>query len=279
MKNLVMSSGKFGEAGLCPRLFLFSAINEYEPIQKSDYLESGDLFHRMLESHYKEKIDGRKPGLQEIVTAGRNAAARDLDLKAEEVEETIKLYTEYHSHYQYETWIPLHVEEPFIKVLYEDPEIRIIVEGKIDLIAQSDIGKEQLIVDHKKTSRENKQYDRDNQKLIYCWATGINDFVINSCGTQKSKKADDRFKRSYFTYSPYQIQEWVDNSVELAFEVLDRIEKKKFPGRYTACITKFGYQCNFYNVCNAPPELWQHKLQTEFKKKCHDLFKPEEKKL
>ena len=267
--NFLLSTSKINNASVCPRLFYFHDILEREPISKPAHLESGDLFHQMLEMHYNSKINNDSS--INIIEASRNIAAKTLDLSGEDVEETIKLYKEYVGHYQYETWIPLAAEESFCKQLYASDDLNIFVEGKIDLRIETKAGGSNAVVDHKKTGRDNTPPERDNQKLAYCWATGYRDFIINQCGTQKSKKIDDRMKRYYFHYDDHQIQEWIDSTIDLAMEILDRMASNKYPARYTGCI-KYGYKCSFYDVCNSQQDLWEWKLKSEFKKKDHNLF-------
>lgn len=268
MQNLVLSTSKINTASICPRLFFFSEVLELEPLSKPDYLESGDLFHRMLEEHYNTKIQGNKPDKNAIINTARNAAAKELELNSEEVESTIKLYSEYHDHYQYEIWKPIAAEEKFIKQLYGDDQVRIFYEGKIDLVVETKDGF--AIVDHKKSGRDDTPVDRDNQKISYCWAKEINEFIINFCGTQKSKKIDDRFKRYYFRIEKHHIEDWIESTIDLGFEMLHRIENRQYPARYTGC-KKFN-RCTFYDVCNSQTELWDWKLKSEFKKKDHKLF-------
>ncbi len=272
--NLILSPSRINNT-VCWRLVLFSDVLEYEPINKAHYLETGDLFHKFLEHHYLLKKETKELQVEKVLELGLNHAAKNLSISQEDTTKVVKLYKEYANHYRFEEWIPLEVEQAFSKILFEDETIRIIMEGKIDLIAQINSRKEEkIVIDHKMVSSDREQFDRDNQKLCYAWATGIREFVINQCGTQSSYNVDKRLTRKYFSYTKYQIEDWVSETVDLGKEMYERLINKRFPGRYNACV-KFG-KCTFYDVCNSPNDNWAYKLKSEFRKKTHNLFPKEE---
>lgn len=274
MKNIVLSVSKINNFSLCKRLFFFSDVLDREPLNIDSKLESGSLFHELLKNHYNSKMTEKEIDFERVIDQARNYSSVNLDLDTEDIEKTLKLYAEYFHFYQYENWIPKDVEQSFIKEIYSDDDLRLFIEGKIDLIVETKNGL--AVVDHKKTGYDSDPVDRDNQKLAYCWATGIKEFIINQCGTQKTKKLEDRLRRYYFRFTDQQIKEWEDSVIDIAFEMLDSLSSNRYPARYISC-ARFGRKCNFYEVCNSNTELWDWKLKTDFKKKDHNLF-PKEKK-
>ena len=69
------------------------------------------------------------------ISAGEYLAIK-MDLEAAVSESVIYQFSEYCKYYQYDGWHPLAVEEVGSKVLYEDEDLKIIYNFKIDLVAE-----------------------------------------------------------------------------------------------------------------------------------------------
>lgn len=269
--TVVVSVHKINDIELCSRIFRYNHILRIEPLEKPAYMEAGDIFHQCLDMHYRSKIGTKVMTHDEVVAAARAEVCK-MDLPVEDGEDAIKSYIEYREFYENEEWIPEASEAPFAKELYADDDVRIIVEGKIDLLVTVPRTQERITVDHKRSGRDTEPPDRDNQKLCYAWASERSTFVINFVGTQKSKKVAERLKRYQFQYSQHQIDEWKESAIYNVMEMLRHQKMDIWPARYSSC-TKFGKKCTFYDVCNTTPDNKAYKIATTMKpKKAHDLF-------
>jgi len=280
MKNLILSTDKLNNFEDCPRLYEYSHIKNLTSKIKPKYFSEGDFIHRILEIYYTDIMKGRKQELNFYIELARNLAITQFstELSHEEIEEIIKVFSEYYNFYQIEPWKILKVEEPFAKVILEDSklDLRIIVRGKSDLIVETqgiNAG-----VDHKFIARNMTLSDRDNQKLCYSWAFSLKDFFINSIGKQKSLKLEDKFKRIYFNYSKHQIDEWIENTINSALEMIRYFELDHFPIRYKSCINLFGSKCTFHDLCNTSPDNRAYKLNEFVVKEEYDIMAKSENK-
>jgi hypothetical protein len=268
MINLLLSTEKINDLNTCPLLYYNKHELKQAPSKKANFLEAGELIHEMLAFYYLGLIPNNpKPNLDNILTHGRNYAAKNLLLQAIEVEEVIKDFRLYHNHYSgSETWQIDAVEEPFAKLLYENAQIRIAVTGKVDLRITTNNGRGiPVVVDHKYEATFRQKFDRDNQALCYAWAYDVNDFVYNRIGKQKdvSKKLA---REPYFCFSKYQIEDWKAATIETALDLYRYHEREVFPMRYTGCHAN-GYRCTFYDICNTSPDNREYKLKTTFNKR------------
>jgi len=181
-----------------------------------------------------------------------------------------KSYIAFH---QNDTWTIEATETPFAKVLFESEvqDIRIIIQGKADLIATTAQGIP-VIVDHKVVSQNRAHYERDNQILLYCWAMERRDFIINQLGKQKTLPAKDKFRRLYFNVTDNQINEWKEATIWKALELTRYYELNYYPHRYSSCNFQ-GRKCVFYEVCNTEKDNWEYKLEGNFiTKEDYDLM-------
>lgn len=278
MKNLILSTDKLNAFEDCPRLYEYSHVKNLTSPVRAKYFTEGEFIHKILEIYYTDIMKSRKQDLNFYIEIARNLAITQFSglLDHEEFEGIIKVFSEYYNFYDSNTsWKILEVEVPFAKVLLEDDklDIRIIVRGKSDLIIETQGIK--AGVDHKFLGRNMEMSDRDNQKLCYSWAFDLKDFFINSIGKQTSLKLEEKFKRIYFSYSQYQIDEWVENTINSALEIIRYYELGNFPIRYKSCINLFGKKCTFHDVCNTSPDNRAYKLSEFTVKEEYDLMRKE----
>jgi hypothetical protein len=164
----------------------------------------------------------------------------------------------------------LNVETPFAYELFSDDSIRIIISGKIDLLVNfKGIGRgasyERLPIDHKTFSRDSVILRKSNQFINYCNAVGSNYIVINRIGLQKTKSAEDRFKRIPLSYDPIYIKQWRDNLTKMLLnEYLGCIASEAWPEKPTSC-NKFNRLCEYYSICDSSgQDAKDNKLNNEF---------------
>lgn len=266
MINLLLSVEKINDFETCPLLYCYKHETRITSLHKKPALETGDLMHVILAKVYTEIMQGKRPDYELIYDLARNHAAKTLDIKSEEVEETIKSAGEYFKYYGGAgTWEILGVEEPFAKELYTSEDLRIVITGKNDLRVRTMSGKGPIaIVDHKYEGRFEEKPERDNQPIAYCWAYEVSDFIYNRIGKQKSKKIEERLIRPYLSYAKYQIADWVDSVKEAAREILVCHERSKWPMKFKFCNFR-NAKCDFYDICNTTPDNREYKIETEFK--------------
>jgi len=269
LQTILISANKLDKIQTCHRLFSYTSIKELGSFSKPSYMDEGDLFHKLLELYYRAKKEVTDYNIESLIELGRNHAAALTNISQEEIEQNINLFREYILYYQQESWIPQEVEIPFAFSILEDEDagLRIVLEGKIDLLAKDEKTGQELVIDHKRVGRNSTPYDRDNQKLSYCLVTGRRDFIINQIGDQKSLSVDKRLSRYYFNISQHMIDEFVENTIYWTFEMLKIMkmesEGETPPGNYRGCTMYFN-KCAFYDVCNTTPDNREYKLNQQY---------------
>lgn len=271
MRNLLLSSQRLNKLEQCPRLFFFEHELNKVPVEKPKYFVEGEFVHSILEHYYTSKINNTVD-LDSTIEFARNKAT-ELEITIEESEILLKLFLDYVSFHSNESWTIEGTEVPFAKVLFEDSskDIRVIIQGKVDLLATSKEGIP-LIIDHKVVSQNRQTYERDNQILLYCWALERNDFIINQLGKQKTLPPKDKFRRQYFNVPSHLIEEWKEGTIWKALELLRFHELNYYPHRYSSCNFQ-GRKCTFYEVCNGTKDTWEYRLEGNFTtKEDYDLM-------
>lgn len=272
-QTVLISASQLDTIQLCHRKHYFRDILNLSTIEgiKDEGLEKGDLFHYLLDLHYKSIIDSKGDSLIKLETAtelGLNQATK-LNLGDEESNGIIKLYGEYRDYYPFDEsiWEPEESEVPFAVVVYEDDELVIILQGKIDLLAINKKVNLPLIIDHKYSSKNYPVSSRDTQNLSYCLATGRRDFIINQCGDQKSYSPDKRFLRPSFCYSEHQIDEFRQDVIYWTLEIVKnhmRVEQgEHIPANRKAC-KFFNKLCTYWELCETSPDNVAGKINSDF---------------
>lgn len=248
----------------CPRKTSLSYVLRYAPAQTDADLDIGALVHIALENHYKE-LKKRELTYDSIVEKGielMRSEVLHMDLPVDQGELCVKTYLEYSQFRRGESWIPIEIEQPFSKVIYESPELVILYEGVIDLIFE-DIEISTGICDHKK-QKQNRQISMSpNQFKGYCWATGLRNVIINKIGFQKTLPPEKKFARVVLSYPKALIDEWERTAIYHGRRYAAYLELAEFPPNFSACDLYKG--CLYRRVCNAIPEVREHILDTEFR--------------
>lgn len=292
MKNLVLSPSSLNEIQLCQRRFYFSRVLRRVPFIKAEPLVKGDLMHVLLENYYLHRMEdnNRLPIMDamEAATEKGRQHAITIDLPVVESENIIKVFHEYVDYYKEERWVPIAVEQPFSKVLYEREDIvsseldetgnpvilvegvRLLIEGKIDCVFRLVDGNI-VITDHKTGKRFMKATKLSNQGFAYAFGTGIPNFIYNRIGFQKTYEPKDRFVRPNFSYTEEDIDSWADETIYWAEYILKCIETNYYPANFTSC-DKFG-GCIYKSVCERPPQHRMEALEKNFQQAPeHDIF-------
>lgn len=219
-------------------------------------MDIGTLIHKMLEVYYQllqwSHTDTRETRRLEAIAFGRRAAVDLVSLSTDDVETGIRTFNEYLAYYKDEDIQPVEVEAAFSRVLFENDEYQVLLEGKKDLVAVLQGIK--WVIDHKTTGKKGFLSGLSNQFFAYAWASDTNTVVINSIGTQKSDTSKpvplkDRFRRLFVSFTQDQIQEWYENAVSAISLWLKYMEIGKYPMNLTACQGKWGL-CQFHAICS-----------------------------
>jgi hypothetical protein len=268
--NLVISPSGLTTFEVCTQLFDYAHNQRLVSVEANFPKDFGIYTHTLLETYYNIIKSGENWG--EALKLTRAKHERDY-LQADGVSVEIhhkaldKLF-KYANYWKAERWRPLEVEKKFSIIIYEDDYLRIIIEGKIDLIVEQ--GMDDIIVVDHKTGQAREHPALDNAPFAYCLATDRRVFVYNILAT-KDGPANKVFDRQVCRYTKSQLEEWTADVVDHGKRMVQHLAENRWPKVLTGC-TRFG-KCDFYRVCYGPPEGRQYILDNFFKKgKPHDLF-------
>lgn len=262
--NILIDSSVMNTFEKCPTLMKYEHVDHYRfRGGKKPYFDKGELWHIGARAYYrmrkeeKEWDDCVKEGFERIM----KVAPKFLSMTNEDLEDVITAFMAYCEHYRFERWTILEIERPFRVVLYEDDELRIIIQGRIDLIV--DTGQIILPVDHKTESRRDEPGPLNNQFMLYCYAAKTNNLMVNKVGFQKSLPAQEKYYRVLLSYDDDNLAEWKDEFIFKVREIVEYARLDWFPHRYTSCKDKYG-KCTFYEICKTPRIARQTKLDSQF---------------
>lgn len=232
---------------------------------QESYFEKGTVLHYFMELYYKAKLNKEtidQAKLEEIVERGR-IKSLDYDLTTEEVAETIFQFREYHRFYEDENIIPLYVEEPFTVEIYSDQKIQVLIAGQPDLIFKYSGSSDIIVMDHKRMSRNTDYSPLRNQFNLYATALKTDTVIVNKIGFQKTLKPKDRFLRTPFVYNPESLDEWKQEAVREAKEmILYNDGSKGFPKNRTSCEKWNG--CYLQRYCATRPSGREFLIGSEY---------------
>lgn len=278
MKTFSIDSQTLNMVQMCPRKTQYSFVYNLQPQEREESLEKGDLMHKMLEVYYSMRLDSgpnlESPLWKELIVSGippgsNNVAvaidagmyfASMMSIPSEVSEEVIDQFKAYCDYYAHDEWHPLSVEEVGSKILYQDDDLTIVYNYKIDLIAEK--GRIVAPFDHKTGSRRQEPSSLSNQFIGYCFAIGSNNIIVNKIGFQKTLKPAERFQRYILTIDEQRILEWQKNSIWWAMQYAQYWEDKYFPMNLTSCDKYSG--CIFKRVCESDPDNRDWKLKRDF---------------
>lgn len=196
-----------------------------------------------------------------IFLGRRYMAVQSENITTDEGEEVIKNFSEYVDFYQNDGWQPIEVEAAFSRILYESPELVLILEGRIDLVTDSRSGR--TVVDSKSASRRQTPVLLSNQFIGYAWATDVPSVTVDKIGFQKTLKAEERFQRHILSYPKEIKEEWREWAIYWGKMIVFYIREGIFPPNFTSC-DKYG-GCIFLPVCSTTPSAREWKATTLFK--------------
>lgn len=270
-KVFVVDSQKLNSIQSCIRKYQYAFMQNREEQAPQIQFEKGELIHLGLEFYYKSrqvKYKWEENGIthahvvQQSIDFMRKRAV-EMHTDVEELEDVIRIFIEYCSHYHNDGWDDIiSVEKVASKVLYEDSSLILMYEGKVDLIVGLNISGQRypIPVDHKSYSRKYPVSDMNNQFLGYVWLMDSNYIEINLIGFQTSVKPSDKFIRELLYYSPERINEWKDNTIFSLRQAIAYIDNNLFPMNLTSCNGMYNKGCQFRQVCQSNLNDRQDKL-------------------
>jgi hypothetical protein len=167
---------------------------------------------------------------------------------------------------------PDHVEVGFSEKIYEDNQRLYILEGRIDLLGQIAGNVENGWADHKFQSRERDLYLKSIQFRNYAMVTKLSIGVVNYIRFAKKIEKDKTFKRAVISFSRLEMEAWRHELIQIFHRIDDFLNEQLSSievRNWAACSGRFGYKCEFTELCeewNNPP-LVQLKKEAEFKQK------------
>lgn len=259
---LIINSSYLNLAQGCFRKYQFSAEKNLEPVFGNRRMEEGSLIHQALEFHYK----GIKAGvsLAEIIPGAINQvrlSAGELSRSPEEVDNVIRVYSLYADFYKFDTWIPLEIEQPFVFTLFETDDLKVLYEGKVDLVVKHSQTGETSIVDHKSEEKATIPQPLSNQFMSYMLGNKVNRIIINKLGFQKKDPPSGRFKRQTLMLSQDVLEEWRESAIYHTLHLDKAIQAGYFPPTYSEC-----WRCIFKEICALPVNGREDQLRLLFKR-------------
>jgi len=266
---IAIDSTKLNVLQLCARKYNWVFNESRSPITKPDFLERGDLMHKMLASYYSmrryrtrwvQNNQTHDDVVKICLRVGEHFAIA-MQLHPDDVHDTMYQFEEYCKHYEHDGWDRvLAIEQPGSFVLYEDDQLCVMYDMKPDLVLQLDNGI--FPVDHK-TAKQRKEPSRlANQFMGYCFGLHCNNIGINKIGFQKTLKPAERFNRYTLSYPDDVLVEWKDNTIWWVKEFLRHVEEDYWPANLTSC-DKYG-GCVFQYVCIKERIAREYELKRSF---------------
>jgi hypothetical protein len=252
----------------CGFFTFLNFIKNYRPNEIAAPIERGDLGHTLLEVYYKLLKKGYEwnDAVEKATEVGREHYQK-LSLDLQTSEWIVKSFHQYTDYYKFDGIKILGVEDAFSFVIYEDDELIIAYEGKIDLFAEFP-GLGETVVDHKWRAMKADYIGLDNQLIGYSIAKNTNLIYINEVGLQKSYEPEKKFRRVPIPIGEGVKERWLKNTVMWA-KILDHsIQNNVWPQSHlktaplgiTQCV-----KCVFNKICNSESdEVMLRKIQDEF---------------
>lgn len=266
--SIILDATMIDTLQLCACKFNYRFNHNKVTPEKAKPLDRGTLVHIGLESYFGCLKEGFRftNAVDRMVEDVRIETVTNSDLDPDVSKRVVDVLIEYVNYWRHtdETLTIKEVEASFAYELYSDEFIKLIMIGKIDLIAD-DNKYTNLPYDHKSYDRDYPSRRLTNQFLNYSYATGSNYLIVDKVGFQTSLKAEQKFKRIPLSYDPLVLSQWKDNTVKWAFAYLQMASENSWPLNLTSC-DKFNRQCEYYEVCDSSGvEAKEYKLLTNFR--------------
>ena len=241
-------------------------IQNYRTDSKVLPMERGDLGHTVLEVYYKLLLKGYSwnDAVEQATIKGREHY-QNLNLDLQTSEWVIKTFHQYSEYYKHDGIRILGVEETFSFIIYEDDELIVVYEGKIDLQAEFPV-LGVSILDHKWRAMKADYSPLDNQFIGYAIATKSSLVYVNEVGLQKSYEPEKKFRRVPISIGEGVKERWIKNTISWA-KILDfNIQNNVWPQSHlktaplgiTQCV-----KCQYNRICDSENDAEMERKITE----------------
>jgi hypothetical protein len=212
----------------------------------------GSIGHTLTNTYYTALKDGKD--WNEAIELAANAARESyplMDITAEQAEVTIKFFYSYAEFYKYDGMKVLGVEESFSIPLYEDDDLILVYEGKIDLKCElPNLGK--TLLDHKFRARMVDYSPLDNQFIGYAIAEDTNVMYVDEIGMQKSKEPKERYRRVPLSFTTGMKDRWIKNTIGWGKTLDFYLQNNYWPMQWlTGREGPLCRQCEFHDICDS----------------------------
>ena len=254
---LELNSHSLSDYQMCEKRFQYNFINNYQSKETHYPFKRGAAIAKYLFYWYEARLrryDNNK--LRAFEDKLFKRMIKDDSFYDPKWEQDDKLLIAsrlmgYFNKYRNETYQIISVEKGFSKVIFENEYSYFIYSGRPDLVV--DFGRYGIgPIDHKSESRENNLASFQNQFVGYCWAIGSQIGLVNYIGLQKDFKEGDILRRTFFTFTPSQINKWKSDTIKWYRKIAQSVANKDFT-RSWRCEGKYGI-CMYYAVCTAGTE-------------------------
>jgi hypothetical protein len=119
-------------------------------------------------------------------------------------------------------------------------------------------------VDHKTMKTRRETLSLNNQFMGQCLLTERRAMWINKVGLQTSLKPEEKFTRTYMSYSSDRLLEWQSEILPYwGYKLLEYNEGDYYPPNYTHCENKFG-KCVYVDVCESDRGMREEVFRVNF---------------
>jgi len=241
----------------CPFYCYLNFMQNYRTNGTIAPMERGDLGHTLLESYYKLLKKGFtwNDSVEQATIVGREHY-QTLDIDLATCEWVVKTFHQYTEYYKFDGIEILGVEESFSFIIYEDDELIVVYEGKIDLHAKFPV-LNKVVIDHKWRAVRADYSPLDNQFIGYAIAENLNLVYVNEVGLQKSYEPEKKFRRVPIPIGEGVKERWLKNTIAWA-KILDfNIQNNVWPQSHLKTaplgITQCA-KCQYNLICNSENE-------------------------
>lgn len=273
----------------CPLLFDRTFNQDLISVQgKAPALETGSLVHTIAEFYGKALINGanRNNAIDIGFEAGKeyckpfnelnkyikdtehagivNVPKESDDGRIVSIKDVFDTMIQYFDYWKNDTNTILEVEVVKKRIIYEDSDIKILWNGKMDAVIDTPMSI--MAKDIKTMKQKRDTVSMNNQFIGYCHLVGSRFVMIDKIGFQKTLKPAERFIKQPIPYSLARLEEWRTETLPFwANMYVAFMEAKNFPMNLTHCENKYG-RCRFYDVCETDANIREEVMMTQFKK-------------
>lgn len=293
-QTLILDSTQITDYHECPQKWQYSHVQQLTQIGETrDSMNMGSYGHKLLERYYKKIALGSNANqaYESVATANLDCPP-ELPLSEERQKAVREKFMWYHCTYglngkdivpacepRYGSKIarlrgdppiitPL-VEIGFSHKLLDTPEYLFVLEGVIDLIGTMDGMR--IFVDHKFQERKRNLYKKSVQFRNYALVTGLRMGMVNY--VRMTQKIDaETYSRDIINFSPQEMRAWKEEVTGIFLRIAKDLQSDP-ERRWGACSGKFGYKCEFTQVCEEfNSTLRESMIATRYTKK--PLWRP-----